>query len=255
MQYTDRKPTADEQAGMDWWNGQPERLRTCWLKKAEASEPSAAGPWQAFKAAAEACEQWAKKGPVRVHSGLEFLGFEFSVRVYPGDDGRLGVQVIAEPPSTGFKDGCSMGSEGAGRLRFGINAKIGATTLGWLAQDEHVPLYWEGLRLVQQPHQYEQLRAWLPRLGRAAVPAQSLATALRRRLGEDVPTLHYMSDFTSNLAARTVLDDEEPAVAIASEMREHWAAKEPGVQAAVAAPEIAALMETARFAREEEAAA
>ena len=79
-----REPTAAEHAGMTWWNALPEQLRASWLKLAEASAPSAAGAWQAFKAARRACEHWADKGPVRVFNGLEFSGFEFSVRMHPG---------------------------------------------------------------------------------------------------------------------------------------------------------------------------
>ncbi|MDM0029098.1 hypothetical protein [Variovorax saccharolyticus] len=251
METMDRAPRGNEQAGIDWWSAQSEQLRAYWLKHAEAFDPSAAGAWAAFKTAHDASERWADQDPVRMHSGLEFRGFEFSLQVYPGDDGWLGVQVIAQPPATGFNEGCTVGGDGAGRLRFGVNARIGAATLEWFAQDPHVPLYLEGLRLVLQPHQCEQLRTWLPRLGQTAVLAQRLATALNRRMGGDAPTLHYMNDFASGLAACVVLDGQDAVTAIASQLATHWAAKDAGLRTALQGPEIAALLETGRFAREQ----
>lgn len=242
-----RVPTADEQAGMDWWNALSERLRSYWLKEVGTAQASVADAWQKFKAGRAVAQRWESRAPLRVFCGLEFVGFELTLRVLPGDDGRLGVQVIAEPPTTGFKDGATMGPDSVARLRFGTNAQIGTTTLEWFAQDEHVPLYWEGFRLVLQPHQCEQLRAWLPRLSRTAVLAQALSTAVKRQLGGDVPTLHYLGGFTSELAAHVVLDGHAPAAAIESQLADHWAANEKGLQDALRSSEVAALLETAPF--------
>lgn len=139
-------------------------------------------------------------------------------------------------------------------LRFGVNAQIGSTTLEWFAQNEHVPLYWEGFKLVLQPHQCEQLRAWLPRLGRTAVLAQSLSTAVKRSIGEDVPTLHYVGGFVADLAARVMLDGQATADAISAQLAEHWAAKEKGLQAALQGPEVTALLETAQFTEKQRSA-
>lgn len=170
-------------------------------------------------------------GHAHMHSGLEFVGFEFSLGVLPGDDGWLGVRVVAVAGHW-IQGGCTLGKESTSPLRFGVNAQIGSTTLEWFAQNEHVPLYWEGFKLVLQPHQCEQLRAWLPRLGRTAVLAQSLSTAVKRSIGEDVPTLHYVGGFVADLAARVMLDGQATADAISAQLAEHWAAKEKGLQAA-----------------------
>ena len=41
-------PTADEQAGIDWWNGQSEADRAVWLRAANTYIPAEA--WAYFKA-------------------------------------------------------------------------------------------------------------------------------------------------------------------------------------------------------------
>lgn len=43
----ERSPTADEQAGIDWWNGLTEAMRTHWLKAANTAVPTEA--WARFK--------------------------------------------------------------------------------------------------------------------------------------------------------------------------------------------------------------
>jgi hypothetical protein len=37
---TEREPSADERAGMDWWNLLPESGRAAWLAKAQSAKPS-----------------------------------------------------------------------------------------------------------------------------------------------------------------------------------------------------------------------
>lgn len=49
LMTTHRLPTADEQLGMDWWNGLTEERRAHWLKVADSAAPFAA--WRAFRAA------------------------------------------------------------------------------------------------------------------------------------------------------------------------------------------------------------
>ena len=46
---TDRQPTTDEQAGMDWWNSLTETERAHWLAVSQTAVPAEA--WAAFKAA------------------------------------------------------------------------------------------------------------------------------------------------------------------------------------------------------------
>ena len=96
---------------------------------ADSTTASAADAWLKFKAARDLSEKLYGQRPLRMHSGLEFVGFEFSLGVFPGDDGWLGVRVVAEPPATGYKEGCTLGSESTSLLRFGVNAQIGSTTL------------------------------------------------------------------------------------------------------------------------------
>jgi hypothetical protein len=48
LMTTHRQPTADEQLGIDWWNGLSEERRAHWLKVANSAAPFAA--WQAFRA-------------------------------------------------------------------------------------------------------------------------------------------------------------------------------------------------------------
>lgn len=48
MEY-DRKPTADEQAGMDWWNSLSETMREYWCEMAKSY--IAADAWAQFKRA------------------------------------------------------------------------------------------------------------------------------------------------------------------------------------------------------------
>jgi hypothetical protein len=43
----ERKPTADEQAGMDWWNALPEKERATWLKVAVSARPADA--WRVYQ--------------------------------------------------------------------------------------------------------------------------------------------------------------------------------------------------------------
>ena len=43
----ERSPTADEQAGIDWWNGVTEATRAHWLKVANTAVPAEA--WARFK--------------------------------------------------------------------------------------------------------------------------------------------------------------------------------------------------------------
>ena len=91
MQDVTRAPTADEQGGMDWWNAQSEQLRSYWLKEVGSTTASAADAWLKFKAARDLSEKLYGQRPLRMHSGLEFVGFEFSLGVFLGDDGWLGV--------------------------------------------------------------------------------------------------------------------------------------------------------------------
>jgi len=48
MTTNDRAPTADEAAGMEWWNGLDEKLRAGYLRKVSCE--SAAAAWAWFKA-------------------------------------------------------------------------------------------------------------------------------------------------------------------------------------------------------------
>ena len=48
LMTTHRQPTADEQLGIDWWNGLTEERRAHWLKVADSPAPFAA--WRAFRA-------------------------------------------------------------------------------------------------------------------------------------------------------------------------------------------------------------
>jgi hypothetical protein len=43
----EREPSADERAGMEWWNSLPERERALWLGKAQSAKPVDA--WAAYK--------------------------------------------------------------------------------------------------------------------------------------------------------------------------------------------------------------
>lgn len=45
---TDREPTADERAGMAWWNAMSEHARREWLRKARSAVPAEA--WAAYRA-------------------------------------------------------------------------------------------------------------------------------------------------------------------------------------------------------------
>jgi hypothetical protein len=47
MTGDDRQPTADEQAGMAWWNSLTEAERAYWLHRADTATPAEA--WDAFK--------------------------------------------------------------------------------------------------------------------------------------------------------------------------------------------------------------
>lgn len=44
---SERPPTADEKAGMDWWNSQPELVREFWLRVANSAR--AADAWAAYR--------------------------------------------------------------------------------------------------------------------------------------------------------------------------------------------------------------
>lgn len=235
--------TADETMGMAWWNALSEQLRAYWLKRTSNPNGSAADAWEAFKTARDSTEKWASLGPVRSHNGLEFPGFEMSLKVLPGDDGLLGVLVIAESPATGFERACSLGDESTGHLRFGLDANIGEKTLVWFATNQYASLFMEGIKVVLQPYQCELLRANLPRLGRTAALSKELASALERQLDAEAPKLHYLNDLCSGLAARVILDQEAPGVAIEGVIAEHWAAKEPGVTEAVSSDTVLKLVE------------
>jgi len=47
---TDREATADEQAGMEWWNALTEAQRARWLRAAGSAAPAEA--WVAYKCSA-----------------------------------------------------------------------------------------------------------------------------------------------------------------------------------------------------------
>ena len=52
MEPDDREPTADEIAGMCWWNTLSETERAAWLRRAaEVGGSSAADAWKAFQTA------------------------------------------------------------------------------------------------------------------------------------------------------------------------------------------------------------
>ena len=44
---TERTPTADEVAGMAWWNSQTELVREFWLREANSARPADA--WAAYR--------------------------------------------------------------------------------------------------------------------------------------------------------------------------------------------------------------
>ena len=44
---SERPPTADEKAGMDWWNSQPELVREFWLRVANSAR--AVDAWAAYR--------------------------------------------------------------------------------------------------------------------------------------------------------------------------------------------------------------
>ena len=58
---TEREPSADERAGMDWWNLLPESGRAAWLAKAQSAKPSDA--WATYKRTKNAPEGYGQPSP------------------------------------------------------------------------------------------------------------------------------------------------------------------------------------------------
>ena len=58
---TEREPSADERAGMDWWNLLPESGRAAWLAKAQSAKPSDA--WATYKRTKNALEGYGQPSP------------------------------------------------------------------------------------------------------------------------------------------------------------------------------------------------
>lgn len=235
---SERLATPDEQKGMDWWNAITEPQRSFWLKRAASAVPADA--WRAYCAERDIADIVSRE-PRRMFSGVEIYGFEFSLRVYPRIDGLMSVQVIAEPPATGFDSPCTVSGDGLGSLGFeATDAKIGADTIEWFAPGRYAARFREGFRIVVEPHQCQQLRAWLPRLAQTAVMSRTVADAVTLKMGNREP--HYLGDFVTQIVARIVLDGEPAAAALAAQCAEHWAGKEEGFKAALHSEAVQSLL-------------
>lgn len=57
MEREDREPTADERAGIDWWNSLSERERADWLRRASSAKPADA--WAEHKRISGNGKKWA----------------------------------------------------------------------------------------------------------------------------------------------------------------------------------------------------
>lgn len=235
---TERQPTADERAGMNWWNALSELARERWLK--QAGSAVVADAWAAYKAQPE----FTPRPPYRVFDGMRFDGRDLGVMITAGTDGWMGVTVEAGPGITGFSQWCQLGSEDGRALRFGLGGiALDGNTLECFTAARSLPLYREGFKLLVEPHMAQQIPQWLPRLAETAVLARAMATAVERQWPEGKP-IEHMHSFTSGVAARVVLDELSPEDALQAECTEHWAAKDEEFVSIFRTGELQHLMRT-----------
>ncbi len=105
---TERAPTLDEQAGMDWWNSITEPERADWLRKGSAT---AAQAWQAFKDAQQYAYFVAPR-PVALGGGWRLRlvedGQEVGGGVFPPVDG---IEDAKEATEAAYSDALDAGED------------------------------------------------------------------------------------------------------------------------------------------------
>lgn len=193
----------------------------------------------------------------RSFSGIEVDGTDFSVLITAQCDGLMGVRVIAHLADTGLRDrGYILSSEEIRALSFGLgHIKIGPASLECFAPSPLTPLYSTGFKMVIEPGMADELRAWLPRLAKAATYAAAMAREVDRRFDEYSP--YHLHDFTACLAACIVLDNRPPGEAMEWASSNHWLGRAKGSEGlssehlrfldAFTSAEMQVLMETAWF--------
>jgi hypothetical protein len=233
---TARHATADEDAGMKWWNSLSEIARRFWLNQADTAV--VADAWKAYKSR----PVLTPSPPQRTFSGMRFEGKDLSVHFNAVVTGCLSVTVDASPAVTGFREWCRLG-DGERSLHFSQDGiSVNGNTLECFARCSAAPLYSEGFRVEVEPHMAEQIIQWLPPLARTAVLAKAMAITLKGQLPENTPVAH-MHSFTSDVAAHVVLDEQSPEDAVNAVCEEHWAAREERFVATFRSGELLQLMQ------------
>lgn len=229
---SDTQLTSDEIASMAWWNACTLQARSYWLEQAKTGE--LADAWAAYKARPERGEA------IRVCDGIRVSGRDLSVTISAGSDGLLHVNVDAEPSATGFGEACRLGTYDSVSAFPPSEVHLSDDGLECFAPSNAYPGFKEGFKTKLEPKMVEPLRHWLQLLGASAALAEAMATAVQAALG-DKPVIHLQS-FTSELAARIVLDRQPPKQALREQIASHWASQEPDFIAAFQGAPLQQLM-------------
>ena len=231
------EPTADEAAGIDWWNDLTERERAAWCSLAGSAVPADA--WALHKGCpsledsvrwqTSAQRQPANGNAVSVHrafSGVEIDGADFAILVAAQCDSLLGMRITAKAHITGLGQDCNIGGDDISRLSFGLgHIQVSDNSLECFAPSESTPLYLSGFKVAIDGSMAESLRLWLPRVAKTAALAAAMARKVDQVCCERV---HHLHGFTTDVAAEIVLDGKSPANALASVKSAHWLGNQSG---------------------------
>jgi hypothetical protein len=143
----------------------------------------------------------------RMWSGIQVIGEQFSIALYPSWRGTLSVVVTAYPPVSGFDRAVRIG-ESERRYEFRASEIVVADNrMDCFAPSEYAPFFHEGFWLTLEPGMAPYLRNWIPQLAVAANACEALESAISAKLFRNVD---YLMDFAGEIVARIVLDGQTP---------------------------------------------
>jgi hypothetical protein len=160
----------------------------------------------------------------RFWEGIEIEGEQICLQLFPTQDAKIRVRIIALPILSGFDRRCDVtSSEETKTIEFLLNEIVVTdTALSCMAADETIPFMRRGFDIVLEPGMAQLLRTWLPKLFLVATAAKTISgladTALRAQ-EPPVYAYHLFSMYT-NALANIILDKRSVEDAIARERLE-----------------------------------
>jgi len=157
----------------------------------------------------------------RLWQGIEIAGDQISLLLLPRDDGRISVQVRAQPALTGWDDLTRITPDELPSCYTAGEIVVHDTEISCMAANELVPFCRYGFTMTLEPGMEQLLRAWIPQLFDVATLASEIVRHVDPLFRAQQPPMYvqHLYEIYTTVAAAVILDGRDPLDAIATEKR------------------------------------